>query len=204
LRGLPHLQVGHQHPLFESPSPTHSTRLIKTELFNDSVRQPHDQEVCPPTVGLHHITWRATASGVANENIIADAVSWLVGDPENVEIEQTTSYHGSEVNIITGITKKKSESLMSLSRIGTKNIETLIQEIPKRFDQNNTLHFRIELNELIKGNIVLGQPGPKPTVKVHTKIEVYPGQNPEEECEKVLRSAGSVFERTKDDIEASN
>ena len=52
-------------------------------------------------VGLHHITWRATASGVADETVVADAIAWLVGDPELVDIEPTTSYHGSKIHMVT-------------------------------------------------------------------------------------------------------
>lgn len=154
-------------------------------------------------MGLHHITWRATASGVADENLIADAVSWLVGDSQQVEIEQTTSYHGSEVFIVTGRCKKKSDSLLSLARLGKENLRSLIEDIDQRFDESHTLHFRIELDSLIDGEMVLGQPGKKPTIKAHTKVEVYPGQDPKEECEKVLLSAIEKSETHFSDADAS-
>ena len=80
-------------------------------------------------VGLHHITWRATASGVADETVVADAIAWLVGDPELVEIEPTTSYHGSKLHMVTGVCKKKAHSLKSLSRIGTECLQTLLEEV---------------------------------------------------------------------------
>lgn len=154
-------------------------------------------------MGLHHITWRATASGVADENLIADAVSWLVGDSQHVEIEQTTSYHGSEVYIVTGRCQKKSESLRSLSRIGKENLQSLIEDIEQRFDDTHTLHFRIELDALIDGDIILGLPGEKPTIKAHMKVEVYPGQVPKEECKKVLLSAIEKSEVYSSDADAS-
>ncbi len=140
-------------------------------------------------MGLHHITWRATASAVADETVVADAIAWLVGDPEMVNIEQTTSYHGSGLHMVSGVSKKKANSLNSLSRIGTENLQALLEDLEIRFDENNTLHFRLDLNEFIDGQVVLAAPGEVITIKCHTKVEVYPGQVALDECKKVLQAA---------------
>jgi RNA binding exosome subunit len=140
-------------------------------------------------VGLHHITWRATASGVADETVVADAIAWLVGDPELVEIEPTTSYHGSKLHMVTGVCKKKAHSLKSLSRIGTECLQTLLEEVDGRFDENHTLYFRIDFDAFIDGEVVLATSGQVATIKCHTKIEVYPGQVAIEECRNVLKLA---------------
>ena len=140
-------------------------------------------------MGLHHITWRATASAVAEESVVADAVAWLVGDPELVKIEQTTSYHGSLMHMVTGRSKKKANSLKSLSRIGAENLQSLIEDIAVRFDENNTLHFRLDFNAFIDGEVILAKPGEVSTIKCQTKVEVYPGQTATEECKKVLQAA---------------
>ncbi len=140
-------------------------------------------------VGLHHITWRATASAVAEESVVADAIAWLVGDQEMVEIEQTTSYHGSVLHMVTGVSKKKANSLKSLSRIGRDNIQDLLEDLSLRFDENNTLHFRIDFNAFIDGEVILAAPGEAVTIKCQTKVEVYPGQDALDECKKVLMAA---------------
>lgn len=140
-------------------------------------------------MGLHHITWRATASAVAEESVVADAVAWLVGDSEMVEIEQTTSYHGSVMHMVTGRSKKKANSLKSLSRIGVENLHTLIEDIAVRFDENNTLHFRLDYNAFIDGEVILAKPDEVSTIKCQTKVEVYPGQIALDECKKVLQAA---------------
>jgi RNA binding exosome subunit len=145
--------------------------------------------VNPVVVGLHHITWRATASGVADETVVADAIAWLVGDPELVEIEPTTSYHGSKLHMVTGVCKKKAHSLKSLSRIGTECLQTLLEEVDGRFDENHTLYFRIDFDAFIDGEVVLATSGQVATIKCHTKIEVYPGQVAIEECRNVLKLA---------------
>ncbi|MDE0869673.1 MAG: hypothetical protein OSA21_05105 [Candidatus Poseidoniaceae archaeon] len=140
-------------------------------------------------MGLHHITWRATASGVADETVVADAIAWLVGDPELVEIESTTSYHGSKLHMVTGVCKKKAHSIKSLSRIGAECLQTLLQEVDVRFDENHTLYFRIDFDAFIDGEVVLATSGQVATIKCHTKIEVYPGQVAIEECKNILKLA---------------
>tara|TARA_B100000767_G_scaffold275433_1_gene312354 strand:- start:13956 stop:14405 length:450 start_codon:yes stop_codon:yes gene_type:complete len=140
-------------------------------------------------VGLHHITWRATASGVADETVVADAIAWLVGDPELVEIESTTSYHGSKLHMVTGVCKKKAHSIKSLSRIGAECLQTLLEEVDVRFDENHTLYFRIDFDAFIDGEVVLATPGQVATIKCHTKIEVYPGQVAIDECKNILKLA---------------
>ena len=140
-------------------------------------------------MGLHHITWRATASAVAEQTVVADAIAWLVGDSEMVNVEQTTSYHGSVLHMVTGISKKKANSLKSLSRIGKENLQSLLEDLTVRFDENNTLHFRIDLDALIGGEVILAAPGEVASIKCHTKVEVYPGQDSLDECKKVLTAA---------------
>ena len=140
-------------------------------------------------MGLHHITWRATASAVAEQTVVADAIAWLVGDSEMVNVEQTTSYHGSVLHMVTGISKKKANSLKSLSRIGRENLQSLLEDLAVRFDENNTLHFRIDFNAFIGGEVILAAPGEVASIKCHTKVEVYTGQDSLDECKKVLTAA---------------
>ena len=143
----------------------------------------------PKSVGLHHITWRATASGVADETVVADAIAWLVGDHELVEIEHTTSYHGSGLHMVSGVCKRKTDSLASLARIGMENLRSLLDDLEIRFDENHTLHFRLDFNAFIDGDVVLAAPGQVTTIKCHTKVEVYPGQVAIEECKNILEAA---------------
>ena len=148
-------------------------------------------------VGLHHITWRATASGVADETVVADAIAWLVGDPDLVEIEPTTSYHGSKLHMVTGVCKKKAHSLKSLSRIGKECLQSLLDEVEVRFDESNNFYFRIDFDAFINGEVILAPVGHTPTIKCHMKIEVYPGQVAIEECKNILDAA---FEKAKSEV----
>ena len=139
-------------------------------------------------MGVHHLTWRVTASGLEDEILIARAISELIGSDELVEIEKTTSYYGSPIHLINATTKKNKLAIKSLAKLGNTNLDILISSLDERLDENNTLHFRIGLDELIRGDIVIESSRDK-SVKGQTKLEVYPGQSPMEEARSILKQA---------------
>lgn len=145
-------------------------------------------------MGVHHLTWRVTASGLEDEILIADAMSDLIGDDELVEIEKTTSYYGSSIHLINAITKKNKLAIKSLSKLGIDNLDLLIDSLEDRMDENNTLHFRIGLYELIRGEFVIVSSNAK-SIKGQTKLEVYPGQSPLEEAKNILNQAKEIIAR---------
>ena len=145
----------------------------------------------PLAMGLHHFTWRATASGLADETVVADAVAWLIGDHEAVEIERTTSYHGSAIHMIEAKTSRKGPALRCLARLGTDALETLLEEAEQRLDESNTLHFRVQFNALMNGEIVLAQAGEE-SVKGHTKVQVFPGQEGLSEARATIETAIAI------------
>jgi RNA binding exosome subunit len=150
----------------------------------------------PSTMSLHHITWRATASGLADETVVADALAWLIDDVEAVEIERTTSYHGSEIHMIEAKTSRKGPALKALARLGAANLQTIIDEIDQRLDEANTIHFRLDFNALINGEAHLAPPGNGPTVKGQTKVQVFPGQEGRGEAIASLHAAIEIANRT--------
>lgn len=143
-------------------------------------------------MGVHHLTWRVTASGLEDEILIANAISELIGNNELVEIEKTTSYYGSSIHLISAITKKNKLAIKSLSKLGVENLNLLSASLEDRMDENNTLHFRIGLDELIRGDLVIVSSNVK-SVKGQTKLEVYPGQSPLEEANNILSLAKELI-----------
>ncbi|RJU95655.1 MAG: hypothetical protein DWC10_07595 [Candidatus Poseidoniales archaeon] len=127
-------------------------------------------------VGLHRISWRATATALSNLDAIADGLAWLVGDPDEVELDRTASYHGPEVVLIDARTTNKKRALASLARLGEHNIQHLLASLEQRLDEQHVLHFRLELNALVDGEVVLAETSGTSTVKGQAKFEVYPGQ----------------------------
>ena len=143
-------------------------------------------------MGVHHLTWRVTASGLEDEILIANAISELIGNDELVEIEKTTSYYGSSIHLISAVTKKNKLAIKSLSKLGIENLNLLSASLEDRLDENNTLHFRIGLDELIRGDLVIVSSNVK-SVKGQTKLEVYPGQSPLEEANNILSLAKELI-----------
>lgn len=126
---------------------------------------------------MHHITWITTASGVCDAKVIADAMCWLVGDSEAISLEQSKSHHGTTIHLIEASFKRSGKATKSLSRLGPIALDLLIEEITERITENNELHIRLDLLELIAGRIRITKPGRRATVKGKTKFEVYPGDD---------------------------
>lgn len=128
-------------------------------------------------MGVHHVSWKSTASGLEDEYIHAAALSWLVGDDDAVEIERMDSYHGSAIHIVSADLKRRGQATKSLSRLGVEVLNQLKSELTSRMDDDNVIHIRLDLLELLAGRITLTVPGDRPTVKGRAKFEVYPGQD---------------------------
>lgn len=140
-------------------------------------------------MGLHHITWRATGSAVSNTNAIADALAWLIGDQEEVEVDRSTSYHGPELTLITATTSNKRKAMHSFARLGKKNLQMLTSELDQRMDDENILHFRLSLSALINGDVELVSESGTGTVKGQAKFEIYAGRSPDEQRLATLHEA---------------
>ncbi|MDP6869392.1 MAG: RNA-binding domain-containing protein [Candidatus Poseidoniaceae archaeon] len=140
-------------------------------------------------MGVHYIAWHATASGVEDEFVIADAMSWLVGNNEIVEIEETSSYYGSNLHVITAELKSKGAATKSLQRLGPDALEEILSTLEQRIDDEKTIHIRLDLHDLISGKINLADVGNRPTIKGKTKLQVYPGDDVLEVANKTLKKA---------------
>ena len=126
-------------------------------------------------MGVHHVSWQTTASGVEDEYIHAAAIAWLVGDDELVEIERMDSYHGSPIHVVRAKIKNRSKATKSLSRLGPELLNELKNDLDNRMDDSNVIHIRLDLLDLLAGKITLTLPGERTTVKGRAKLEVYPG-----------------------------
>jgi len=126
-------------------------------------------------MGVHHVAWQTTASGLEDEYIHAAALSWLVGDEESVEIERMNSFHGSPIHVISAELKRRGKATKSLARLGVDALNDLKSQLDTRMDDDNVIHLRLDLLDLLGGKITLSLPGERPTIKGRAKLEVYPG-----------------------------
>ncbi len=140
-------------------------------------------------MGLHHITWRATVSAVASVEVVAEAMAWLIGDADDVELDRSTSYHGPELTMVKASTSNKRRALRSFARLGESNIHALANEFDQRMDEQRVLHFRLSLDSLIRGQPELTDTADAGTVKGQAKFEVYSGLSEEEQLQQTLDNA---------------
>ena len=136
-------------------------------------------------MGIHHISCRATASGIDNLTSIIDAMAWLCGNEELIRIDRTTSYHGSEINLVMAKVSKNKDIKLMIERLTKEDLSKLAENLEQRIDENNTLHFRICLDSLIGEKLAIVSSEDK-SVKCSIKIEAYPGQNSLENIAKIL------------------
>lgn len=149
----------------------------------------------PLIVGLHHITWRATASALTNHEVVVEAMAWLIGDPDAVQLERSTSYHGAELWMVTAHSKKKSVAMKSLAQLGVENLQVLHDTLEQRFDEDHVLYLRLNLDDLISSKLSLADSTRTGTVKGQAKIEVYPGQDALEQARTTLQAAIEVAQK---------
>ena len=128
-------------------------------------------------MAIHHINLRTTASAVDNLSAISDAMAWLCGDAELMLTDRTTSYHGSEMFILSAKISKNRAVASFVGKLKQGEISVLAGDLAKRIDENNTLHFRLCLDSVIDQKINFAESGDK-TVKCTIKIESYPGDSP--------------------------
>ena len=136
-------------------------------------------------MAIHHINCRTTSSGIDNLATIVDAMTWLCGDEELLSIDRTTSYHGSEINLISSHISKNRDIKSFVEKLKQTDLLKISENLTDRIDDSNILHFRICLDSLISGEISLADADEK-TVKCSIKIEAYPGQNAIEQIANVL------------------
>ena len=140
-------------------------------------------------MSIHHISWQTTVSGIEDEGIFQDALTWLSGSDEFVNIESTTSYHGSNIHIAKVEISKKSQATKSLARLGSAALQELLFNLEGRIDDDNCIYIRLDLDSLLAGQINISQPNKGRTVKGKAKLELYPGDERLESAIKTIENA---------------
>ena len=130
-------------------------------------------------MSLHRVTWRVNASSLDNTDLVEHSLKWISGEKSSITTEIDKSFHGSKQYSIIAITQKKKEAIESLKRLGKETLQTILDDgIEKRLDDSKNLHIRIELSELVCGEVLLANENTTTaTVKAKFKIESYPGDS---------------------------
>nr|AIF08157.1 hypothetical protein [uncultured marine group II/III euryarchaeote KM3_27_D02] len=149
---------------------------------------------------VHAVHLTVNASGLADIERVATALEWLLGIEECVEAEKTPSFHGSPMFLLTASANSKGKARRMVPRFGTETLDSLAADLQtspsNRIDENNSLHLRLDLDGLTAGRIELVDAArTAEVVKVRIKLEVYPGDNPEEVALRLITQAREKAER---------
>ena len=147
-------------------------------------------------MSVHNVSWVATSSAVGNLEAIEAALSWLTGGDVPITKDKVRSYHGSRMVMLRAEITRKKAARTAVSPLGADLLATLAadQDLAERIDQANTLHLRLDLGELVRGNIALSD-GSEEEVKGRIKLEVYPGQNALENARTLLSESAEQATR---------
>jgi len=140
-------------------------------------------------MGLHSVSWRVNVSALDQSELIQDSLKWIAGEKSSIEISKDKSFHGAEQYTIVAKNMKKKDSRKSLERLGEGVLKELLENnIQLRIDENKNFYVRLELSELVKGEISLADKNTvSSTVKGKFKIESYPGDSTIEVISNLIR-----------------
>jgi|GEM_PF-88272 RNA binding exosome subunit len=149
---------------------------------------------------VHAVHLSVNASGLADIDRVAAALEWLLGIDDCVEAEKTPSFHGSPMFLLTASADSKGKARRMVPRFGTSTLDSLASDLQispsNRIDENNSLHLRLDLDALTAGRIELvDAASTAEVIKVRIKLEVYPGDKPEEVALRLITEAREKAER---------
>ena len=137
---------------------------------------------------IRSIHVKVIASAIDDTELISQAILNLLHQDAELVISRDKSYHGAIQTTIEGSAKRRRDVKQVANNFPRSFFNDLMKnDLEQRIDESKFLHFRLDLQEFVRGNIVLvkGNRRRHP-VKVRMKIESYPGQDPLTEATKFL------------------
>jgi len=130
-------------------------------------------------MSVHNVVWSATASSLANLDNIEAAMAWLTAGEGETKRERMRAYHGGRIHLLRRSIQRKKPARDSLANLGEDALTELLEgDLPARLADDNTVHLRISLDALARGEIqITDRESAEEVVKGRIKLEVYPGQD---------------------------
>ena len=137
-------------------------------------------------MGILHVNATATAHELQDIDLVTEALQWFTGTEWDVDM--TLSYHGPKVALLSTHVQKNKLVSEFVQRLGKDNSKLIQEQLGQRMDENNVIHARFDLENII-GQVVSLTPQDHngPVIKVRMKVAVYPGQNATEIATQVLQ-----------------
>ena len=144
-------------------------------------------------MAVHNLMWVATSSAVGMKEVIQSALDWLTGDYAEIKCEKVRSYHGPKMVMMRAYVGNKKDATNAVCHLGADLLNSLGEsnQLSDRIDESNTLHIRLDLAALVRGEIHLADESSLEIVKGRIKLEVYPGQDVLQRAKDMLEKAAS-------------
>jgi len=137
-------------------------------------------------MGILHVNATATAHELQDIDLVTEALQWFTGTEWDVDM--TSSYHGPKVALLSTHVQKNKLVSEFVQRLGKDNSKLIQEQLEQRMDENNVIHARFDLENIIRQVVSLTpQDHNGPVIKVRMKVAVYPGQNATEIATQVLQ-----------------
>ena len=137
-------------------------------------------------MGILHVNATATAHELQDIDLVTEALQWFTGTEWDVDM--TSSYHGPKVALLSTHVQKNKLVSEFVQRLGKDNSKLIQEQLGQRMDENNVIHARFDLENII-GQVVSLTPQDHngPVIKVRMKVAVYPGQDATDIATQVLQ-----------------
>jgi RNA binding exosome subunit len=129
-------------------------------------------------MGDDRMTVRVHVSAVEDAIVVHNALSDWLGE-SNITRETSPSHHGPTMVTLSADLQRNVDLRRAVDGLGPNLRSQVCHSLHSRMDDAGGLHFRLDLDALLNGAMMLAPPGGSRSVKVRYKVAVYPGQTPE-------------------------
>ena len=137
---------------------------------------------------IHRVTFRAFVASTEDDGKVREALSLFV-PPESIAETRVVGHFGNEILILSSTLKKK-EGLGFFGRLREtlpeREMARLRREMDQRVDDECHLHFRLDKQAALMGEVHLTDSGDAISVSAH--LESYPARR-----EKAVKVAGDLL-----------
>lgn len=137
-------------------------------------------------MAAHWLSLRTTVSAVENLDIVCDALAWLTGDEDTIDVDKTKSHHGSVIYSVSCKITKNNSIRHVISKLGEEICSELLETQTDRLDSSNSLHFRIDKSSLICAEPELAPPGSASSIKASIKLKIFGHDTAKSQLESLL------------------
>lgn len=131
---------------------------------------------------------RVHVSAVDDVTVLHEALLAWLGEVE-VQRSSYASHAGPTMLTLSVDLRRKADLRNAWSGLEHEALQTLFDDVQHRLDDEGGLHFRVDLDALVAGRVILAPPGAPRSAKVRCKVAVYPGQTAEGRLQEMIMAA---------------